>query len=117
LAVDRILAAIDLEEGVLAVAIDLIAGRMFGWAFELFGVSGSPLDILGTSYLVPPRNVVRVHVLETELADVQDSVLAVLFGVWCGMPGLNFPAAKVDALNLTCRSCLLGVFCRFVVSI
>jgi hypothetical protein len=35
LAVDRVLAAVDLEEGVFAVAIYLIARRVLCWAFEL----------------------------------------------------------------------------------
>jgi hypothetical protein len=35
LAIDRVLAAVDLEEGVLAVTIDLVAGRVLSWAFEL----------------------------------------------------------------------------------
>lgn len=35
LTINWILTTIDFEEGVLAVAIDLITGRMLSWAFEL----------------------------------------------------------------------------------
>ena len=35
LAVDWVLAAVHFEEGILAVAVDLVARRMFGWTFKL----------------------------------------------------------------------------------
>lgn len=41
LAVYGVLATVDLEEGILAVTIDLVARRMLSWALELDDVNGS----------------------------------------------------------------------------
>lgn len=85
LAVYRILPSIDLEDGNGFVAVYFIAWRMLGGTFEL----------------VPPGNVVGVHVLEAEFADVEHSIPAVLFRVGCGIPCLDLVPTEVDALDLT----------------
>jgi hypothetical protein len=91
LAVDWILAAIDFKEGIFAVAIDFIAGRMLRRTLEF----------------VPPGDIVRIHVFETEFADVEDLVSAVFLRVGGSMPGVNFVAPKVNALDLARGSTLL----------
>jgi hypothetical protein len=64
-----------------------------------------------------PCNIVRVHIFQTELAYVKHPVLAVFFRVWRGVPGINFPSAKVDALDLARGGCLFGRSRRFQMSI
>src|SRR6478735_5613136 len=67
------------------MTIDLISWWMLGWAFEF----------------VPPSNVVRVHVLQTELANVQHAIYAVFGRIRRSIPSIDFPAAKIDAFDLT----------------
>lgn len=91
LAVDGILATVDLEDGYRTISIDFISRRMLGRAFELM----SPGDEVGT------------HVFETEFANVQHLISAVLFRVWRGIPGLYLEATKIDTFDLAGRPCKL----------
>jgi hypothetical protein len=56
---------------------------------------------------MPPRDIVRVHVLQTELADVKHPVLTVLLGVGRSVPGVDLPSTEVDAFDLARSGCLL----------
>ena len=58
-------------------------------------------------YLVPPCHIIRVHVLETELAYVKHSILAVLFRIWRSVPGIDLPATEIDAFDFARRGGLL----------
>ena len=84
LAVDGVLAAVDFKDGNGMVSVDLVTRWMLRRAFEL----------------VPPSDIIRIHVLKAEFTDVEDAITAVLFRVRCGVPGLDLVAPKVDAFYL-----------------
>jgi hypothetical protein len=56
---------------------------------------------------MPPCHIIRVHVLETELAYVKHPIFAVLFRIWRSVPGVDLPATEIDAFDLARRGCLL----------
>ncbi len=70
------------------MSVDLVAWRVFGWAFQL----------------VPPGNVSRVHVFQAELADVEDAVSAVLLGIRRRIPRVDLESAKLYAFDLAGRT-------------
>ncbi len=53
---------------------------------------------------MPPGNIVRTHVLETEFAYIEDPVAAVLFRIRCCVPSVDLVATKADALYLARRT-------------
>ena len=117
MAIDWVLAPIDLEERILAVAIDFVARRVLSWAFELLDVRGLRKRKSRMTNLVTPRDVVRVHVLETELANIQNAVLTVFLRIRCSMPCFDLPTAEVDAFDFARSSSLLRRSHRLVMSI
>ena len=60
-----------------------------------------------------PSNVVRIHIFEAKLADVQNLVPAVFLWVWSGVPGVDLPASELNAFDFARGSGHLGRLCRF----
>ena len=86
--VNGVFAAVNFEHRDRFVAINLIPGWVFCRAFEL----------------VPPCHIIRVHVLQAELADVEYSVTAVLLRVRRSIPGLNLIPTNTNTFDLAWRS-------------
>lgn len=52
-----------------------------------------------SAYPVPASHEGALHVLETELAYIQDGLLTVLLRIRRDIPGVNLPVAKVNFLD------------------
>lgn len=85
LAVHRVLAPVDFKDSHGAFAIDFIARGMLCGAFKL----------------VTPGHIIRVHIFETEFADIEKTIAAVLFRIRSCVPGFDLMAAEIDALDFT----------------
>lgn len=84
LTIDFIRFAIDFKQAVYVLPVDFLTGRMF------------PETLLQ----MPVQNPIRLHILETELADKYLIQLPDLFRIWRLEPALNFIVPEFDYLVL-----------------
>ena len=92
--IERVLAAINLKDHDLAIAIYLITRRVLPRAF----------------CLVAPGNNVRFHILQTKFADEECFVATILFRIRRRVPNVDLILSEFDIFNLTCRARYLARF-------
>lgn len=84
LAIDLVLASIDLEDGNGAVTVDLVTGRMSHLTFRLVSSVRETDRVLieDVAYLVPSSYKLALHVLQTKLAQPQTTIRDIRVLLW-----------------------------------